>query len=117
MPGIHDQNLPQSIIEELKLKEESPEWNKHFEKTLRDHFLPKEKGNRVESLVSLAVSSSGAKSELLPCPFCGGEVKLFTYPTGYVISHNNTYGCVFGVSYATENKADLIKDWNKRAKL
>lgn len=51
MPGIHDQNLPQSFIEELKLKEENPEWNKHFEETLKNAFLPEGKGNRVESFV------------------------------------------------------------------
>lgn len=51
MPGAYNQNLPQSFLEELKLKEENPEWNKYFEETLKAEFLSEEKGNRVESFV------------------------------------------------------------------
>ena len=53
MPGYNQQNLPQSLIEELQLREEKekPDWDKHFEETLKAEFLSEGEGNRVESLV------------------------------------------------------------------
>lgn len=60
--------------------------------------------------------------ELKPCPFCGCEVKivigiygLHDVPDYYTIVHPEN-GCIMDefACYCTNDKNDLIEDWNTR---
>lgn len=60
--------------------------------------------------------------ELKPCPFCGGkaEIVIGIYgihgaPDYYTIVHPES-GCIMDdfACYCTDDKNDLIEDWNKR---
>lgn len=52
--------------------------------------------------------------KLLPCPWCGKEVVVRRYPTGYVIGHKDI-GCkIFTVTMGHADIEELITEWNKR---
>ena len=64
-------------------------------------------------------------TELKPCPFCGGPVKLFIAihgirggPDYYAIIHPHNTECIIdgAETSAYSNKEELIEDWNRRMK-
>lgn len=59
-------------------------------------------------------------TELKPCPFCGGDVRIDahgpTYMRDFIITCDNcNYYFMLDALDATEN--DLIKAWNRRAEI
>lgn len=63
-------------------------------------------------------SSTITALRLLPCPFCGGEAKMF-YGTGYVTAGCNNEDCEINPSVDHKNSGEGVKDkvtaaWNTR---
>lgn len=60
-------------------------------------------------------------SELLPCPFCGGEANLDELtPTPYNDQHSTYYsvGCInCGIGFYENTEDEAIAAWNSRANL
>lgn len=62
-------------------------------------------------------------TELRPCPFCGGEAKVWVeyihYGNRHVYDEMNEYHCgceECGISMSSRaTEEDAIKDWNRRA--
>ena len=57
---------------------------------------------------------------LLPCPFCGGEAKLYNLPDEHPYIYR--VGCIncktaYGYSYSHSEKYTAIKTWNERIPL
>jgi len=57
---------------------------------------------------------------LLPCPFCGGEAKMF-YGIGYVTAGCDNEGCEINPSVDAKNSGENVKErvtksWNARSR-
>lgn len=64
-----------------------------------------------------------ASTEILPCPFCGGEASVFEFPSGASVAVDSacfSVGCTtedcYGYhSYAEfSRRSDAVKEWNRR---
>lgn len=57
-------------------------------------------------------------TELLPCPFCGGEADLDEIPGSPFTTETYSWGAGCkdcNIGWYNENKAEAIAAWNKRA--
>ena len=56
--------------------------------------------------------------KLLPCPFCGGEAKLYflkkEHPYVYRVGCTGICKTAYGISYSYSEKQLAIKAWNTR---
>lgn len=54
--------------------------------------------------------------ELKPCPFCGGDGKLFVLYDGYHVECNSGWKCpVIPRTWGYETESEAEEAWNRRA--
>lgn len=56
-------------------------------------------------------------SDILPCPFCGGEAKIYNVGIGWYKVHCADYDCIgSNAEKIMSTREDAARVWNRRAK-
>jgi len=55
-----------------------------------------------------------SKTELKPCPFCGGEAKIATYDWGYSVKEYWVYCSCGCETKKFHSKEEAVENWNTR---